>query len=80
MERLTQPGYEYHSCEFMEDGVYIYMNLLREYEDTGLTPQEIAELTKPIKKVKEHFGDAITVGQIVDFLWISISPKETNHE
>lgn len=44
MERLTQPGYEYHSCEFMEDGVYIYMNLLREYEDTGLTPQEIMEL------------------------------------
>lgn len=44
MERLTQPGYEYHSCEFMEDGVYIYMNLLREYEDTGLTPYEIMEL------------------------------------
>lgn len=44
MERRTQPGYEYHSCDFMDDGVYIDMNLLREYEDTGLTPQEIMEL------------------------------------
>ena len=45
MERRTQPGYEYHSCDFMDDGVYIDMNLLREYEDTGLTPEEIRELT-----------------------------------
>ena len=44
MERRTQPGYEYHSCDFMDDGVYIDMNLLREYEDTGLTPEQIAEL------------------------------------
>ena len=44
MERRTQPGYEYHSCDFMEDGVYIDMNLLREYEDTGLTPEQVMEL------------------------------------
>ena len=44
MERRTQPGYEYHSCDFMDDGVYIDMNLLREYEDTGLTPGQIMEL------------------------------------
>ena len=44
MERRTQAGYEYHSCDFMDDGVYIDMNLLREYEDTGLTPEEIMEL------------------------------------
>ena len=44
MERRTQPGYEYHSCDFMDDGVYIDMNLLREYEDTGLTPDQIREL------------------------------------
>ena len=44
MERRTQPGYEYHSCDFMDDGVYIDMNRLREYEDTGLTPEEIMEL------------------------------------
>lgn len=44
MKRRTQPGYEYHSCDFMDDGVYIDMNLLREYEDTGLTPEQIMEL------------------------------------
>ena len=44
MERRTQPGYEYHSCDIMDDGVYIDMNLLREYEDTGLTPEKIREL------------------------------------
>ena len=44
MERRTQPGHEYHSCDFMDDGVYIDMNCLREYEDTGLTPEQIREL------------------------------------
>lgn len=44
MERRTQPGYEYHSCDFMDDGVYMDMNLLREYEDTGLTPEQIRGL------------------------------------
>lgn len=44
MERRTQPGYEYHSCDFMDDGVYIDMNLLREYEDTDLTSEQIREL------------------------------------
>lgn len=46
MERRTQPGYEYHSCDFMDDGVYIDMNLLRDYEDTGLTPEQIRELVE----------------------------------
>jgi len=27
----------------MEDGLYVYMNRLREYEDTGLTPEEITD-------------------------------------
>lgn len=44
MERLTEPGYEYHSCDFMDDGIYIDMNRLREYEDTGLTPDQIRKI------------------------------------
>lgn len=61
MERRTQPGYEYHSCDFMDDGVYIDMNLLREYEDTGLTPEEILELkerdaAKAPAEADEDFG------------------------
>lgn len=52
MERKTQPGYEYHSCDFMDDEVYIDMNLLREYEDTGLTPEQIRELLCEIAQLE----------------------------
>lgn len=44
MERLTQLGYKYHSCDFMDDGVYEWANQLSAYEDTGLTPEQIREL------------------------------------
>jgi hypothetical protein len=44
MERLTDSGRQYHSCDFMEDGIYIFINRLRKYEDTGLTPPEVQEL------------------------------------
>ena len=62
MERLTQPGHEYHSLEFMEEGIYIYMNRLREYEDTGLTPDQIRELkerdtAKAPEEIRDAFGD-----------------------
>lgn len=57
MERRTQPGYEYHSCDFMDEGVYIDMNLLREYEDTGLTPEQIMELKERDTGVKPIFLD-----------------------
>lgn len=64
MERRTQPGYEYHSCDFMDDGVYIDMNLLREYEDTGLTPEQIQELkerdTAKMCKQSIYDHDSIT--------------------
>lgn len=33
MKRLTERGHEYHSCDFMEDGVFEMANKLREYED-----------------------------------------------
>lgn len=57
MERRTEPGYEYHSCDFMDDGVYIDMNLLREYEDTGLTPEQIQKL-----KERDTAMDAVITG------------------
>lgn len=61
MERRTQPGYEYHSCDFMDEGVYIDMNLLRDYEDTSLTPDQIAELkerdtAKPPIDIEDNCG------------------------
>lgn len=55
MERLTDSGRQYHSCDFMEDGIYIFINRLRKYEDTGLTPPEIMEL-----KMKDT-AESITV-------------------
>lgn len=39
---------------------------LKPYEDTGLTPAEIRDLKEPIMKLQEHFGDAITVAQVID--------------
>ena len=57
MERRTQLGYEYHSCDFMDDGVYIDMNHLREYEDTGLTPEQIQKL-----KERNTAMDAVITG------------------
>lgn len=44
MKRLTQLGYKYHSCDFMDDGVYEWANQLSAYEDTGLTTEQIMEL------------------------------------
>ncbi len=41
--------------------------LLKQYEDTGLTPEQIMELSESVKKLQEHFGDAITADQVIDF-------------
>lgn len=58
MDRRTTPGYEYHSCDFMEDGIYIDMNRLREYEDTGLAPNQIRDLKeRDTAKVPKIHGD-----------------------
>ena len=71
MERRTQPGYEYHSCDFMDDGVYIDMNLLREYEDTGLTPEQIRELNeRDTPKIPQYEGDGYADGKMVYDIWI----------
>ena len=40
---------------------------LKPYGDTGLTPEQIVELSESVKKLQEHFGDAITADQVIDF-------------
>lgn len=71
MERRTQPGYEYHSCDFMDDGVYIDMNLLRDYEDTGLTPEQIMELKeRDTAKAPMYEGDGYSDEEMVYDIWI----------
>ena len=65
MKRLTEAGYTYHSCDFMEDGVYELANRLAEYEDTGLTPEQIRKLKErstackivPYKFIKRAYCD-----------------------
>ena len=66
MKRLTEPGYEYHSCDFMDDGIYIDMNRLREYEDTGLTPDEINALREIDNLIKTKFNGAPNLRELVD--------------
>lgn len=49
MQRLTEKGYTYDSCDFMEDGTYIWANQLSAYEDTGLAPDEIPTVIEMCK-------------------------------
>lgn len=41
--------------------------LLKEYEDTGLTPEQIMELNESVQRIDKIFGDEITVDQVIDF-------------
>ena len=40
---------------------------LLEYEDTGLTPEQIMELKGAVQRLDKIFGDEITVNQVIDF-------------
>lgn len=70
MERLTQwidenraiPRVDLRRC-----GHERCTTQLARYEDTGLDPEQIRELKEPILKLQEHFGNTLTVNQVVDF-------------
>lgn len=71
MKRITESGYKYHSCDFMEDGIYEWANRLSEYEDTGLTPPEIMELKeRDSAKMPMYEGDGYADGKMVYDIWI----------
>ncbi len=53
MERLTEQGVIYKSLDFMEDGIYEFINRLSAYEDTGLTPEEVKDLQKRYENMLE---------------------------
>lgn len=40
---------------------------LTDYEDTGLTPEQIMELKEAVQRLDKIFGDEITVNQVIDF-------------
>lgn len=71
MERLTEPGYKYHSCDFMDDGLYIQVNRLSQYEDTGLTPEKVQDLKeRDTEKIPDYEGDGYADGHMVYDTWI----------
>lgn len=42
------------------------MHEISELLDTGLDPDKIQELREPILKLQEHFGNTLTINQVVD--------------
>ena len=70
MERLTEKGYKYHSCDFMEDGTHEWANRLSEYEDTGLTPEQIREMDKLYQEMCREVAELRKKTQ-----WIPVSEQ-----
>ena len=43
------------------------IDYLADYEESGLTPEQVMELSEAVKKLERYFGDNITVNQVIDF-------------
>lgn len=71
MERLTERDDKgnllFNGKQVYAGDFYEAVSCLEEYEDTGLDPEQIRELKESILKLREHFGDTLTVNQVVDF-------------
>ena len=71
MERLTsrdeKGNLNVDGKEVYEGYLYNAVALLEEYEDTGLTPEQIMELKEAVQKLENIFGDEITINQVIDF-------------
>lgn len=63
----TDQGLKLEPNEITSHQRWLLLERLHEYEDTGLTPEQIRELKEAIRKLKGNFGDAITVNQVIDF-------------
>ena len=71
MERLTsrdeKGNLNVDGKEVYAGYLYNAVALLEEYEDTGLTPEQIMELKEVVQKLENIFGDEITVNQVIGF-------------
>ena len=71
MERLTsrdeKGNLNVDGKEVYAGYLYNAVALLEEYEDTGLTPEQIMELKEAVQKLENIFGDEITINQVIDF-------------
>lgn len=43
------------------------IDYLADYEESGLTSEQVMELSEAAKKLERYFGDNITVNQVIDF-------------
>ena len=71
MERLTsrdeKGNLNVDGKEVYAGYLYNAVALLEEYEDTGLTPEQIMKLKEVVQKLENIFGDEITVNQVIGF-------------
>ena len=71
MERLTsrdeKGNLNVDGKEVYAGYLYNAVALLEEYEDTGLTQEQIMELKEVVQKLENIFGDEITVNQVIGF-------------
>lgn len=43
------------------------IDYLADYEESGLTSEQVMDLSEAVKKLERYFGDKITVNQVIDF-------------
>ena len=43
------------------------IDYLADYEESGLTSEQVMDLSEAVKKLERYFGDNITVNQVIDF-------------
>ena len=43
------------------------IDYLADYEESGLTSDQVMDLSEAVKKLERYFGDNITVNQVIDF-------------
>lgn len=43
------------------------IDCLADYEESGLTSEQVMELSEAVEKLERYFGDKITVNQVIDF-------------
>ena len=58
---------EKKSIEDMEETLVQVIHCLDAYEDSGLTVDQVMDLSEAVEKLERYFGDKITVNQVVDF-------------
>ena len=81
MDRLTDENGRLKQQQLMlldkiSDHVFEAFKKLSQYENTGLDPEEVEQLALVYKRVKEAFGDTITVNEIVDAVWDELKERD----